>query len=149
MQMTFKLPEINRDATKEKVEAELEKYKFCLLLDSSDLEPTVTSSFKLVPGAPNNQFHSSTEEVAIKRIDEEKERKDFISKIQKAVNRLGYQERSIIINRYLNEDDVYDYEVYNALGFSERKYYRIKARAFYKLAFILRIEIYQQEGEVK
>lgn len=148
MQLSFKLPEIDRDATKEKVEAELENYKVCLLMDPSDLEPTVTASFKLVPGAPNNQFHSSTESVAVNRMEQEKERKELISRIQRAVNRLSYQERSIIINRYLNDDDIYDYEVYNELGYSERKYYRIKSRAFYKLAFILRIEIYKQEGEV-
>ncbi|WP_245835694.1 ArpU family phage packaging/lysis transcriptional regulator [Virgibacillus ndiopensis] len=148
MQMTFNLPEIERVATRNKVESVLDKYKMYLLMDPSELEPNVTSSFRLVPAAPNNQFHSSTEETAIKRMDQEKQRKEFLKKIQKSVNRLNYQERSIIINRYLKDDDVYDYEVYNELGYSERKYYRIKARAFYKLAFILRIEVYKQEGEV-
>ncbi|WP_156290771.1 ArpU family phage packaging/lysis transcriptional regulator [Oceanobacillus salinisoli] len=145
MQITFKLPEIDREATRAAVESELEKYKMYLLMDPEDNEPKITSSLKLVPSKPNNQFHSSTEETAIKKLDQEKKRRDFINKIQKSVNRLAYQERSIIINRYLKEDDIYDYEVYNELGFSERKYYRIKSRAFYKLAFILRIEIYQKQ----
>lgn len=147
-QLTFNLPEIDRDATRNQVESALEKYKMYLLMDPSELEPKITSSFKLVPAAPNNQFHSSTEDTAVKKMDQEKHRKEYLMKIQKAVNRLAFQERSIIINRYLDNDEVYDYEVYNDLGFSERKYYRIKARAFYKLAFIMRIEIYKQEGEV-
>ena len=148
MQLTFKLPEIDRNATRSAVESELEKYQMYLLMDAEEYEPKITSSFKLVPSAPSNQFHSSTEETAIKRLDLEKKRKDFLLRVQRAVNRLAYQERSLIVKRYLSNDDVYDYEVYNELGFSERKYYRIKARAFYKLAFILRIEVYLEAGEV-
>lgn len=148
MQMTFKLPEIDRNATKAAVESELDKYQMYLLLDPEEYEPKITSSFKLVSTAPSNQFHSSTEETAIKRLDIEKKRQDFLKRIQRAVNRLAYQERSIIIKRYMSGDDIYDYEVYHELGFSERKYYRIKARAFYKLAFILRIEVYQEAGDV-
>ena len=147
-QLTFNLPEIDRDETRNQVESALEKYKMYLLMDPSELEPKITSSFKLVPAAPNNQFHSSTEDTVVKKMEQEKHRKEYLMKIQKAVNRLAFQERSIIINRYLDNDEVYDYEIYNELGFSERKYYRIKARAFYKLAFIMRIEIYKQEGEV-
>ncbi|MEK3909647.1 ArpU family phage packaging/lysis transcriptional regulator [Oceanobacillus sp. FSL W7-1309] len=148
MQLTFKLPEIDRDATRAAVESELEKYQMYLLMDPEEYEPKITSSFKLVPSAPSNQFHSSTEEAAIKRLDMENKRKDYLLKIQRAVNRLAYQERSLIVKRYLSDDEVYDYEVYNELGFSERKYYRLKARAFYKLAFILRIEVYLEAGEV-
>ncbi|WP_067725343.1 ArpU family phage packaging/lysis transcriptional regulator [Oceanobacillus damuensis] len=147
MQLTFKLPEIDREATRSAVESELEKYKMFLLMDPEDNEPNITSSFKLVPSAPSNQFHSSTEDAALNKIDQEIKRKEFISRVQRAVNRLAYQERSIIVSRYLKEEEIFDYEVYNELGFSERKYYRIKARAFYKLAFILRIEVYQEEIE--
>ncbi|MDY0396798.1 ArpU family phage packaging/lysis transcriptional regulator [Virgibacillus halophilus] len=147
-QLTFKLPEIDRDATRSEVEKMMEQYKISLLMDPEDEQPKITSAFRLVPAGPNNQFQSTTEDVAVKRLEMERKRKEIISKIQKAVNRLNFQERSVIIKRYLTEDDVYDYEVYNELGFSERKYYRIKSRAFYKLAFILRIEVYKQEGEV-
>jgi hypothetical protein len=37
---------------------------------------------------------------------------------------------------------MYDYELYNEMGMSESKYYWLKVRAFYKLEFILRIEVY-------
>jgi len=43
---------------------------------------------------------------------------------------------------------MYDYELYNEMGMSESKYYRLKARTFYKLAFILRIEVYKGEAPV-
>ncbi|WP_241964521.1 ArpU family phage packaging/lysis transcriptional regulator [Paraliobacillus zengyii] len=145
MQMNFNLPKINRLQTRNAVESILEKYKFFLLMDPEELQPKITASFTITPPTMNNQFHSSTEDIAIKRIDHEKKRRDFIRWVQRSVNRLAYQERTVIINRYLQEDDIYDYEVYNDLGFSERKYYRIKSRAFYKLAFIMHIEVYEEE----
>lgn len=148
MQLAFNLPKINREETRNVVEKALEDYKMYLLMDPEDNEPTVTAAFKLVPSAPSNQFHSSTEDAAVRKLDQERKRKAYLTKIQKAVNRLAVEERSIIINRYLQNEEVFDYEVYNELGYSERKYYRIKSRAFYKLAFILRIEIYVEEGEV-
>lgn len=148
MQMTFNLPEIDREATKRIVETTLENYRMYLLMDPEDMQPKVTSSFKLTPPTNTNKFHSTTEDVAIKRIEMDIKRRRVIRSIERAVNRLNYEERTAIIKRYLTDEDVFDYEVYNELGYSERKYYRIKSRAFYKLAFILRIEVYK-EGETK
>jgi ArpU family phage transcriptional regulator len=145
-QMSFRLPTIDKDATRDAVDAELEKYRMYLLMDPEENEPKITSQFKLVSTAPSNVFYSTTEDTAIKKIDQERKRQDFINKIQRAVNRLAYQEREIMIKRYLTEDEVYDYEIYNDIGISERKYYRIKSRAFYKLALILRIEVYLEES---
>jgi ArpU family phage transcriptional regulator len=108
-----------------------------------DQLPRVTQHYSLVPPSNTNKFHSSTEERDISNSDYERKRSEYIKRVAMAVNRLGYWERAILIRRYMTEDDVYDYEVYNDLGMSERKYYRIKSRAFYKLAFALRIEVYK------
>jgi ArpU family phage transcriptional regulator len=146
-QLEFILPEIDRDATKKAVEAALEKYRIFLLTLRLDQMPKVIQQYSLdVPTSNTNKFHSSTEEMAIRNADYERERSEYIKRIAFAVNRLGYWERAIIIQRYMTEDkDVFDYEVYNNLGMSERKYYRIKSRAFYKLAFALKIEVYKKE----
>jgi len=144
-QLNFKLPEIDREKTKEAVEAALEKYRFYLLTVPEEKLPKVTSSFSLVPPALTNAFHSSTEQAVIDKVDFEIERDEYIEWIRKAVNRLNYKEREIIIKRYLNEEEMFDYEVYNEIGFSERRYYRQKARIFYKLAFLLRIEVYKEK----
>ncbi|QGH35157.1 ArpU family transcriptional regulator [Gracilibacillus salitolerans] len=145
MNVPFKLPEIDREKTRKKVESILENYRMYLLMDPEDFQPKITSTFTITPPTPNNTFHSSTEDTAIKRIDLDKKRKNFILWVQRSVNRLSQQERSIIVCRYLTNEDIYDYEVYNELGFSERKYYRVKSRAFYKLAFIMRVEVYKCE----
>lgn len=139
--MIFKLPEIDREKTKRAVLSALEKYRICLLtLDERQL-PRVTQTFTLTLPAKTNEFNSSTEDVAIANVDGMNMKIKYIEKIRRAVNRLSVQERQIIIKRYLVEDEVFDYEVYNEMGLSERQYYRIKSRAFYKLAFILRIEV--------
>lgn len=143
-QLSFNLPEIDREATKKAVESALEKYRFYLLTLPEEKIPRITASYSLIPPSNTNAFYSSTEQVAIERVDQERERLEYIERIRRAVNRLGLRERELIIKRYLEEDEVYDYEIYNELGMSERRYYRYKGRIFYKLAFILRIEIYKQ-----
>jgi ArpU family phage transcriptional regulator len=145
-QLEFILCEIDRDATKKAVEAALEKYRIFLLTLRLDQMPKVTQQYSLdVLPSNTNKFHSSTEQIAISNADYERERSEHIKRIVMAVNRLSYWERAILIRRYMTEDDVFDYEIYNDLGMSERKYYRIKSRAFYKLAFALKIEKYKTE----
>jgi len=71
-------------------------------------------------------------------------------RIDQALNRYGNglagrNQRDIIIKRYLEDEDICDYMVYNELGMSERTYRHVKDRAFYKLAFALRLEVYEKE----
>ena len=141
-QLQFKLPEIDRELTKKAVESALEKYRFYLLTIPEEKLPRITASYSLIPPSNTNEFHSSTEEAVIKQVDGERERLEYIDRIRKAVNRLSTRERELIIKRYLEEDEVFDYEIYNEIGMSERRFYRCKGRIFYKLAFLLKIEAY-------
>jgi ArpU family phage transcriptional regulator len=143
--VTFLLPEINRDLTKREVDSAFERYRLLRFAMDYERVPKITADYSFSPSGPNNQFHSSTEDAAVANVMYRKEQSDYIKKMTLAVNRLSYIERAILIKRYMEEDDVYDFEVYNELGLSERKYYRLKARAFYKLAFALKIEVYEQE----
>jgi ArpU family phage transcriptional regulator len=142
-QLDFNLPSINRDLTKKAVEKALEKYRILLLTQTNENQPKMTQTYSIIPPSNTNKFHSSTEDVAIRNSDLESERNEYLKGVGLAVNRLGYWERTVIIKRYMQPDDAYDYEVYNEIGFSQRKYYRLKSRAFYKLAFALKIEIYE------
>ncbi|MFC4389126.1 ArpU family phage packaging/lysis transcriptional regulator [Gracilibacillus marinus] len=147
MQMSLRLPEVDRELTKSEVEAALEKYKIYLLMEPIEYQPKITASFSIVPPTYNNQFHSNTEEIVVKKIDMENQRRKFLKWVQTCVNRLPHQERSIIVKRYLNAEEIYDYETYNDLGLSERTYYRVKPKALLRLAFIMRIEVYKEEKE--
>jgi ArpU family phage transcriptional regulator len=142
-QLTFMLPEIDREKTKAAVESALEKYRFYLLMVPEDKLPKVTATYSLVPPSFSNEFHSSTEQVAIKRIELDIARDKHIEWVLRGVNRLSKLEREVIYRRYLEDEEVFDYEIYNEMGMSERRYYRLKARTFYKLAFILKIEVYK------
>lgn len=140
------LPEIDRERTKEAVEKALEKYRIFSISVPEEHLPKVTASYTLTPPANTNAFHSPTEDAVIKNVDYHIEREKYIKQIQKAVNRLAFQERALIIKRYMSDEDVFDYTIYNELHISERKYYRIKSRAFYKLAFAMKLEVYTNEG---
>lgn len=60
-----------------------------------------------------------------------------MQRIQAAVNRCSEMERAIIVQCYMQTEDVYDYEIYNELGISESKFYQLKRKALDKLAVIL------------
>ncbi|PKR82578.1 ArpU family phage packaging/lysis transcriptional regulator [Heyndrickxia camelliae] len=147
-QFIFKLPEIDRKQTQENVEAAIETYRMYLLTVPEEVLPKVTTSFSLVPPTYTNAFHSSTEDAAIARVDEERARIEYIENFRKAVNRLSKREREALILRYLGEEELFDYEVYNQLGMSESYYHqKFKPRIFYKLALALRIEVYKKKEE--
>ncbi|MCD5324761.1 MULTISPECIES: ArpU family phage packaging/lysis transcriptional regulator [Pontibacillus] len=143
-QISFELPKINRPKTKERVEAALEKYRMYKLMEPLDASTKITSSFKEVPSSSGFGSHSKTEEAAVEKIDKEAERDVYMRRIERALKRLNRKESAVITKRYMQEDDVFDYETYNDLGFSERTYYRIKGDAFYKLAFILKVAVYEE-----
>ncbi len=145
-QLNFKLPEIDRKKTQENVEAAIETYRMYLLTVPEEILPKVTTSFSLIPPTYTNAFHSSTEDAAIARVDEERARIEYIENFRKAVNRLSKREREALILRYLGEEELFDYEVYNQLGMSESYYHnKFKPRIFYKLALALRIEVYKKK----
>lgn len=142
MQLQFNLPEIDRDKTKLAVEKALETYRYYSLQVSLDRLPSITASYSLTPAA-SNLPSSSTENSAMANVDYEQQRLRYINRIANAVNRLPALERKIIFKRYLEENEMFDYQIYAELNMSERNYYRMKSRLFYKLAFALRIEVYK------
>lgn len=143
MQIKFALQEIDREATKQAVEQTLEQYRMYSLQVSLDNLPSVTANYSLMPSG-KGLVHSAVEGAALENVAYEAKREKFLEWIVNAVNRLNPRERSIIIMRYLGNGEMYDYEVYTELNMSERQYYRIKSRIFYKLAFALKIEVYEE-----
>ena len=143
MQLEFNLPAIDREETKKAVDSVLERYRMYSLQVSLDRLPTITAKYTLMPFS-NSLPGSSTESAAIANVEYEQERIKFLEWVVRAVNRLTHVERSIIITRYLSDGERYDYDVYLDLNMSERNYYRIKSRLFYKLAFALKVEVYEE-----
>ncbi|PFW87232.1 ArpU family transcriptional regulator [Bacillus pseudomycoides] len=151
-QLSF-LPKIDRSATQEKLEGVLESVRIYRQFGMIRKEMKVTPSYEVRYHGPTHDVGKPLEDVAIANV-QQSEREEWLEKmsfrIDQALNRFGNglagrNQRDIIIKRYLEDEDICDYMVYNELGMSERTYRRVKARAFYKLAFALRLEVYEKE----
>lgn len=94
-------PVIDKKETRKRVESILDNYRLYLLQVSDDMLPKITAGFSIVPPAATNAFHSSTESTAIKLIEWEQKRNAYLERVQKAVNRLPYNERQISLKRYM------------------------------------------------
>ncbi|MDA1770971.1 ArpU family transcriptional regulator [Bacillus cereus] len=151
-QLSF-LPKIDRAATQEKLEGVLESVRIYKQFGMMRKEMKVTPSYERRDHGPKHAVGKPLEDVAISNIQQSK-REEWLEKmafrVEQALSRFGNStpgknQRDIIVKRYLEDEDVCDYMVYNEIGMSERTYRRVKARAFYKLAFALRLEVYETE----
>ncbi|HDR4393159.1 TPA: ArpU family phage packaging/lysis transcriptional regulator [Bacillus cereus] len=142
------LKEIDRDATKEAVEAELYQYKMYMYEMEEENLPKITPNFSIAPPTFSNAFHSSTEDTVIRNMEENDKRTKFMGRIMRAVNRLSKRERTLIVKKYLDFEDYIDKEIYeDFLDVSERTFYNIQSDAFYKLAVNLRKLKYLKKDE--
>ncbi|UAL46820.1 ArpU family transcriptional regulator [Sutcliffiella horikoshii] len=148
-QLSFLMLELDSEKTKEEVEKTLGDYRLMMLTQPEEQLPKITPQYSLTPPTNTNEISSPTEDFVIRKVDREKAIQDFIQKVQKAVNRLCFIERAIIIKAYLDVEKKYHYEVYNDLGLSERHYNRLKSRAIYNLALALKVEVYIQNEVAK
>lgn len=67
-------------------------------------------------------------------------RQAYCDTIDFVVSRLSEKERVLVCERYLKDDDVFDYKVYNHVfdpPVSKDTYTKIRTRAFYKMALAL------------
>ncbi|MFK4318488.1 MULTISPECIES: ArpU family phage packaging/lysis transcriptional regulator [unclassified Bacillus (in: firmicutes)] len=151
-QLSF-LPKIDRTATQEKLEGVLESVRIYRQFGMIRKEMKVTPSYEMREHGPTHAVGKPLEDVAIANL-QQSEREEWLElisfRIDQFLNRLGNGsagriQRDIISKRYLEEEDVCDYMIYNEIGMAERTYRRWKSRAFYNLAFALRLEVYETE----
>ncbi|MED0990280.1 ArpU family phage packaging/lysis transcriptional regulator [Bacillus nitratireducens] len=142
------LPKIDRAATQDKLEEVLEEIRIYRRFGMIRQEMKVTPSYEVRYHGPTNVVGNPLEDVALANIQQSKKEKwleNMSFRIEQAVSRLNKNQRDIIVKRYLEDEEVFDYMVYSEIGMSERTYRRHKSRAFYRLAFALRLEIYETE----
>ncbi|MED1559600.1 ArpU family phage packaging/lysis transcriptional regulator [Bacillus paramycoides] len=147
------LPKIDRAATQEKLEGVLESVSIYRQFGMIRKEMKVTPSYEMREHGPTHAVGKPLEDVAIanlQQIEREKWLETMSFRVNQALSRFGNSQagknqREIIVKRYLEDEDVCDYMIYNEIGMSERTYRRVKSRAFYKLAFALRLEVYETE----
>ncbi|MEK4655961.1 MULTISPECIES: ArpU family phage packaging/lysis transcriptional regulator [Bacillus] len=148
-QLSFKMPIVDGKKTKKEVEKVMEDYRMYLATMPSDILPKVTPAYSIVPPSVTNEFNSSTENIAIERVEYEQERHEFMDWVHAAVNRLRDDERKIIIKFFMEDVPGYDLDIWLELGIGKTKYYEIKGQAILRLAFNLKKEVYKKKHKQK
>ncbi|EKS8373049.1 ArpU family transcriptional regulator [Bacillus cereus] len=146
-QLSFKMPVLDEEETKNEVEKVFEEYRMYLSQMPSDILPKVTASYSIVPPSVTNEFNSSTENIAIERLQYEMARDKFMNWVHRAVNRLPKRERQIIHMYYMEEGKGYDPDIMDEVKLGRTTYYKVKGKALLRLAFSLRKEVFKQRAQ--
>ncbi|PEI74723.1 ArpU family phage packaging/lysis transcriptional regulator [Bacillus toyonensis] len=148
-QLSFKMPVLDEEETKNEVEKIFEEYRMYLSQMPSDILPKVTASYSIVPPSVTNEFNSSTENIAIERVQYEMVRDKFMNWVHRAVNRLPKRERQIIHMYYMEEEKGYDPDIMDEVRLGRTTYYKVKGKALLRLAFSLRKEVFKQKAQTE
>lgn len=143
MDLLNSLSAIEKKKIRNAVEGQLEKYRICKSI-FFEREVSITPSYETRYHGPTNQTSDQTASAAIYNVDEQQKRIDFCERIEQAVNRLPSIERFLITERYMSNDSDYisDLKMYSFLfnpPISQVTYAKIRDRAMFKLALLLRI----------
>ena len=146
-QMSFVLPEIDRKATQLKVEQHLERYRLFKYLAFEEREASITASSEIRYHGPTNQTSDQTSNIATYNVDQQAHRKNFCSRVERAVSGLPKKEQELIRERYMTIDAEYitDTDVYMNMEISHVTYSKIRWKAFYRLALNLNIIVTKEE----
>ena len=99
----------------------------------SDINVSITSKYDDIGGGRSNSISDQTANAAIKLADKKQEAKEFVEKIESAVDQLPDIERDIIKLRYMSRNHNYisDYTIYEVkVPMSPNTYRKIRERAF-------------------
>ncbi|WP_139491520.1 ArpU family phage packaging/lysis transcriptional regulator [Brevibacillus dissolubilis] len=141
--MSSLLPQMDKIKTERKVREALDLARdFIRMGFHPDLETSTVVNYSATPRSVTNKFFSTTESTAVQNVDIEQRRREHVRGVLVAVERLGKKERDIIMMRWFDDDDRTDIETYTELCLAHATYYRIRSRAFYKLAVSLKLEVY-------
>lgn len=136
------LIEINREETRKRTERELETARIYKKIGFVRREIKNTPNYEPREHQGTNAISKPCEDVAVWNVDNELRLRQAYDRVQRGLNGLKPVKRRIIEMRYLEDDDVTDYQVYMELNLSERSYYRRKSSALYEMAFAMGLEVY-------
>lgn len=137
VQISMSIYKVDEEATKEAVEKYLLQAREYKVTEFIPLEQKVTPSYEPRFHGQTNVVSSPVENIAIKNIMEQEQRRKHVERAEKAVSRLGSIQQKLIRMRFLDDDYVSDTDVAIELGYSDRHYRRIKSLAIYRLASTL------------
>jgi len=155
VQMSFDLPDIrkpvyDRDLTIQAVEDVFERYRYFRNVEFEEIEAKVTASYVLREGGHSGGLSDSTANIAVRNVDEPNMRLMFIEKVERCVSRLPLPQQKLIRLKYMQDEEVYDYQVYQIeLGIAEGTFTKIRWKAIERLAGMLRVGVLKEKGDVR
>ncbi|MBM7592270.1 ArpU family phage packaging/lysis transcriptional regulator [Brevibacillus fulvus] len=139
-QISF-LPKIDRKETQRRVEEALETTRIYKQIGFVRRQLSSTSSYEPRFHGPTNKTSDPAGDIATWNVDQEERLRKMTERVEWAVSRLPAKLRMLIQKRYLESEDALDYVVCSELNMSKRTYEREKPRAIYMLAFMLKLEV--------
>lgn len=140
-QLVFQLPEIDRLATRERVEEALETARIYKTIGFVPREVKTTPSYDPRFHGSTNAISKPTEDTGAWNADTEERMRINYERVMAAVSRLWARERKAIELAYLSEEEMFDFNICAEMGISDRTLRRVKSEAIYNLAFRLRLAV--------
>lgn len=150
-QMSLELPDVRKpvydeDATIAALEDVFERYRYFRFTEFEEREATITASYSDMPRG--SQTSDQTASVAIHNVDERERRRLFVERVERAVQRLPYDQRRLIELKYMQDELVSNFQVYtDEMMISERYFRKLRWKAFEKLAGLLRVGVLKEGGD--
>src|SRR5690606_11204590 len=141
-QLVLDIYNVNEEATKDAVEKCLLQAREYMVTEYIPDQASTTQVYSDMPRSFTGLTSDQTFKIASVNVDEPARRKKHIERVDRAISRLGARQQKLIRMRYLEDDDVMDYNVAMELGYSDRHYRRIKSLAIYRLASILGLFVF-------
>lgn len=143
VQMALDIYNVDEDKTREAVETFLIQAREYQVTEYIPDEPSMTASYNDMPRSNTGVTSDQTSNIATKLVDEQQRRRRHVERAEKAIRKLGAKQQLLIRERYMNDDDVWDYDVARKIGYSDRHYRRIKSWAIYRLATSLGLIVFK------
>ncbi|SDC07545.1 ArpU family phage packaging/lysis transcriptional regulator [Shouchella lonarensis] len=144
------LPDLDKQATRKEIEDVFEQYRLYKHFDYEERQVGTTSFLKDIVVSQSGTS-DQTASIAIHNVDTSVDRERFCEKVERAVQRLPEMERFLIEKRYMSSDAEYltDTKVYNYVfdpPIGVKFYYKLRWKAFYKLALALDLDVVSESG---
>lgn len=119
------LDNIDKTATKDKVDALLKCYHRFRRLSGRQIEQSLTQQLSFMPRPDSTPQGSEIEFKVQRKIDAER----LIKDINKAINAQELKSRRRLTDKYIEKAHLFDYEIYSRESISETTYYRELSKA--------------------
>ena len=135
---------VDKKETFKRVKERLESVRLYKRFGFTRKEPNTTAAYNDTPRSYTGMTSDSTGDIAIHNIEWEERLFRQCEQVNRAMRVLSRRQREIIERRYLGDEEITDIHVYMDMCISERTYYYEKEKALYRLAFFLRLEVYEE-----